>query len=97
MHLKGKVAIVTGGSRGIGKAIAMNLAGHGANIAILDMMLNETIDELKAKGVKAIGIQTNVTQPDSVNTAIDKVLQELGSIDIVVNNAGITKDNLVMR
>ena len=97
MHLKGKVALITGGSRGIGKAIALKLAGHGANIAILDMMINETVDELKTMGVKAIGIQTNVTQPESVNAAVDKVLEELGSIDIVVNNAGITKDNLVMR
>ncbi len=98
MTLKGKIAMVTGGSRGIGKAIAVKLASQGANIAILDMVIaDETISELTKLGVKAIGIQTNVTSADSVTAALDKVVAEFGAVDIVVNNAGITKDNLVMR
>ena len=98
MHLKNKIAVVTGGSRGIGKAIALTLAAHGANIAILNMVISEdTIKEIQELKVKAIGIETNVTSPESVNSAIEKVITEMGSIDIVVNNAGITKDNLLLR
>ncbi|OGI06359.1 MAG: 3-oxoacyl-[acyl-carrier-protein] reductase [Candidatus Margulisbacteria bacterium GWF2_35_9] len=98
MSLKGKTAVVTGGSRGIGKAISMKLAKQGANIVVLDMVISdETIDEIKKLKVKAIGIETNVTDEVSVNEAIKKVLETFETIDIVVNNAGITKDNLLLR
>jgi 3-oxoacyl-[acyl-carrier protein] reductase len=98
MILKDKTAIVTGGARGIGKAIALKLAKQGANIAILDMALApDTVKEIEALGVKAISVEANVTKVESVEKAIEQVLTTFGSIDIVVNNAGITKDNLFLR
>ncbi len=98
MSLKGKTALVTGGARGIGKAIALKLARKGANIAILDMaMAPDTVKEIEALGVKAISVEANVTRLESVEKAIEQVIATFGSLDMVVNNAGITKDNLFLR
>lgn len=98
MNLKGKTALVTGGARGIGKAIVLKLARQGANVAILDMaMAPDTVKEVEALGVKAISIEANVTKPESIEKAVEQVIATFGSLDIVVNNAGITKDNLFLR
>jgi 3-oxoacyl-[acyl-carrier protein] reductase len=99
MDLKGKVSIVTGGARGIGKAIAEKLADLGANVAIFDVLeddLKTTADELAAKGVKTLGLKVDVTKYEEVQAAIDSVVDELGGVDILVNNAGITRDNLLL-
>lgn len=98
MSLKGKTALVTGGARGIGKAIVLKLARQGVNVAILDMsMAPDTVKEVEALGVKAISIEANVTKPESIEKAVEQVIATFGSLDIVVNNAGITKDNLFLR
>lgn len=96
--MKGKTALVTGGARGIGKAIALKLARQGANIAILDVTLAEdTVKEIEALGVKAMSVEANVTKLESVEQAIEQVIAALGSLDIAVNNAGVTRDNLFLR
>lgn len=98
MSLKGKTALVTGGARGIGKAIVLKLARQGVNVAIMDMsMAPDTVKEVEALGVKAISIEANVTKPESIEKAVEQVIATFGSLDIVVNNAGITKDNLFLR
>lgn len=98
MSLKGKTALVTGGARGIGKAIVLKLARQGANIAILDMaMAPETVSEVEELGVKAISVETNVTSLESVEKAVEQVIATFGSIDVAVNNAGITRDNIFLR
>jgi len=98
MSLKGKAALVTGGARGIGKAIVLKLARQGANVAILDMALApDTVKEVEALGVKAISVEANVTKLESVESAVEQVIAAFGSLDMVVNNAGITKDNLFLR
>jgi 3-oxoacyl-[acyl-carrier protein] reductase len=97
MELKGKVAVVTGGARGIGKAIAMELASKGADIAILDMMSSDTPKELEALGVRAIEVMCNVSDAQKAEEAIKEVVEKLGSVDILINNAGITRDNLMLR
>lgn len=98
MSLKGKTALVTGGARGIGKAIVLKLARQGANVAILDMALApDTVKEVEALGVKAISVEANVTKLESVEQAVEQVIATFGSLDMLVNNAGITKDNLFLR
>jgi len=99
--LNGKVAFVTGGSRGIGKAIALKLAEKGANIVINYRRENPELEELKkeieSKGVKALLLQGDVSDFNRVKEMIDEAHKEMGSLDILVNNAGITKDTLLMR
>ncbi len=94
--LKGKTAVITGGARGIGKSIAVKYAQNGANIVISDMaspeQMQEVVKELEAFGVKAKAFQSDVTDYDAVKKLLDDVVAEFGSLDIVVNNAGITKD-----
>ncbi|MBP9022944.1 MAG: 3-oxoacyl-[acyl-carrier-protein] reductase [Spirochaetes bacterium] len=94
--LKGKTAVITGGARGIGKSIAVKYAQNGANIVISDMaspeQMEEVVKELEAFGVKAKAFQSDVTDYDAVKKLLDDVVAEFGSLDIVVNNAGITKD-----
>ncbi|NLV88670.1 MAG: 3-oxoacyl-[acyl-carrier-protein] reductase [Tissierellia bacterium] len=101
MDLANKVAIVTGGSRGIGKEIALELARNGANIAITyvsnDQKAKEVVDEILSLGVKAIAIKADVSKEEEVQDMIKKVEEEFNSVDILVNNAGITKDNLLIR
>jgi 3-oxoacyl-[acyl-carrier protein] reductase len=91
-RVKDKVAIVTGGSRGLGKAIALRLAEEGADIAIWDLAVdgaNETAGEVRALGRRSIVDQVDVTVGAQVNSAAERVVKELGCIDILVNNAGI--------
>lgn len=94
MSLAGKNAFVTGGARGIGKNYATGLAEAGANVAIIDINIDlarETAAELaKSTGNKVIALQADVTDPDEVNKFVDKVVEEFGTLDIAVNNAGIT-------
>ena len=99
--LEGKIAIITGASRGIGSGIAKVFAQHGANIAftysssVESALLLET--ELNALGIKSKGYQSNAANFDEAQKLIENVLVEFGTIDILINNAGITKDNLLMR
>lgn len=100
MNLDGKVAIVTGGARGIGKAICEKLAADGAKLAIVDVMMDvaaETAAEFVAKGVEAKAFAANVAAPADVDQMVKDVVAHFGCIDILVNNAGITRDNLMLR
>ena len=101
MNLKDKEAVITGGSRGIGKAIALKFAELGSNVAINyrkeSEELNTFIEELREKGCKVIGIKGDVSSFEDTKNMIDEVVKEFGRIDILVNNAGITKDTLLMR
>ena len=99
-NLKGKVAIVTGAARGIGAAIARRLASDGADVAICDLKAEwceETVKALEALGVKAKGYGVNVAASAEVDACVKAVIADFGRIDIMVNNAGITKDGLLMR
>ena len=99
--LEGKVALITGASRGIGKAIAEAFARQGADIAFTDIRRDEIMDcteqELKAVGAKAIGYASDASSFDDSERTVDEIAIEFGRIDILVNNAGITRDNLLMR
>lgn len=99
--LEGKTALITGAARGIGKAIAIRFAKEGANVAFTDLALDDntssTEKEITALGVKAKAYASNAAKFDDAEQLIKDVHSEFGSIDIVVNNAGITKDNLLMR
>ena len=100
MDLKGKVAIITGSGRGIGKAIAVKLAEKGVDIVISDVddeKGKKTAEEIKSLGVNSIMIKADVSSSEEANQLIEKTLKQFGKIDILVNNAGITRDNLVMR
>jgi 3-oxoacyl-[acyl-carrier protein] reductase len=101
MSLNGKVALVTGGSRGIGRAIALRLAGMGAQVAINYVSnpgaAQETVDLITAQGGKGGVFQFDVSDSGAVNEAMAGILEEYGSIDILVNNAGITRDGLLMK
>ena len=99
--LKGKNAIVTGASRGIGRAIAIKFAELGANVVLnyrSDInSVQEVVKEIEGKGVKVLAIQGDVSSFEDSKRIIDEAMEKLGSIDILVNNAGITKDSLIMR
>jgi 3-oxoacyl-[acyl-carrier protein] reductase len=100
MNLEGQVALVTGAAQGIGRAIALALAEVGADVAGGDVkleQLQEVTKEIEGLGRRALALHLDVSRPDSVNEAVDKVLEAFGKIHILVNNAGITKDNLLMR
>ncbi|MEW9122511.1 MAG: 3-oxoacyl-[acyl-carrier-protein] reductase [Thermotaleaceae bacterium] len=101
MELLGKTAIVTGGSRGIGKAIALKLAELGSNIVVNYTSKPEeaekVVETIKAMGRKAIAIQADVSSAVDVELLINKIEEEFATIDILVNNAGVTKDTLLMR
>lgn len=88
--LTGKVALVTGGSRGLGKAMALGLAQHGADVAVSDAVDTlETVNDIKALGRKSFGVRADVTMPDEVKAMVAKTVEVFGKIDILVNNAGI--------
>lgn len=99
--LEGKVALITGAARGIGKAIAVNYAKHGANIAFTDLNYDENMQnvekELCAYGIKAKGYASDASSFNDSEKLINDVVNDFGKIDVVVNNAGITRDNLLMR
>lgn len=101
MLLTGKTAIVTGGSRGIGRAIALCLAAEGANVAVIyagnTTAAEETLQAITDKGGNAISIQCDVANEDAVTAMVKQVKEQFGSVDILVNNAGITRDGLLMR
>ena len=99
--LEGKTVIITGASRGIGKGIAEVFAKNGANIAFTysssAASAQELEKELNAMGVQAKGYQSNAAKFDEAEKFVEAVLADFGKIDVVINNAGITKDNLLMR
>ena len=99
--LDGKVALITGAARGIGKAIALKFASEGADVAFTDLVINEaaeeTIAEIAAFGHKVKGYASNAANFDETHAVVDQILADFGKVDILVNNAGITKDGLAMR
>jgi 3-oxoacyl-[acyl-carrier protein] reductase len=99
--LEGKTAVITGGSRGIGKSIAMRFAAEGANIALTNIIDNEefadAVKEIKFLGVKARGYVSDASIYADAEEVIDQIVKDFGTVDILVNNAGITRDTLLMR
>ncbi len=101
IDLSGKTAVVTGGSRGIGRAIVLRLATQGADVAFSyrgnAAAAEATAEEVRALGRTALPVNADVSQPESAETLIKEALDGLGKVDILVNNAGITRDDLIMR
>jgi len=100
MKLEGKVALVTGGAQGIGKSIAMLLAKEGANIAVVDVNLEkaeETAKEIEGLGRKAVAMKVDVSSMEDAENMVSDTVDKLGSLDVLVNNAGITRDALLLR
>jgi 3-oxoacyl-[acyl-carrier protein] reductase len=101
IDLSGKSAVVTGGSRGIGRAIVLRLATQGADVAFSyrgnEAAANETAREVEAKGRRALAVQGDATDPAAAEALVKAALDAFGKIDILVNNAGITRDDLIMR
>ncbi len=99
--LEGKVALITGAARGIGKAIAIKFANEGANVAFTDLNYDDNMKateaELNALGIKAKGYASNAASFEDSEKLIENVANDFERIDILVNNAGITRDNLLMR
>ena len=100
-NLAGQVAVVTGASRGIGRAIALSLASEGAKVVVNYASSSEAADalvqDIETKGGEAIALQANVSQADQVNMLIEAAMDKWGRVDILVNNAGLTKDTLLLR
>jgi 3-oxoacyl-[acyl-carrier protein] reductase len=101
IDLSGKTALVTGGSRGIGRAIALRLAEQGADVAFTykgnAAAAAETVAAVEALGRRALAIQADCSQSDAAEPAVKAVLDAFGKVDILVNNAGVTRDDLIMR
>ena len=99
--LEGKVAIVTGAARGIGKAIALKFAAEGANVAFKDLVIDENglvnQQEMEGLGVKAKGYASNAANFEETHQVVADIVKDFGRVDILVNNAGITKDGLMLR
>jgi len=99
--LEGKVAIVTGGSRGIGKKIAIRYAQQGANVAFSDLVIDDNAkaveEELKSYGVEAKAYASDASNYEESHKFVDEVVKDFGKVDILINNAGITRDGLLMR
>lgn len=99
--LEGKTALITGGARGIGKAIAITFAQHGADVAVSDLKVDDQTSllekELQAFGIKAKAYASDASSFEGSEELINNVINDFGKIDILVNNAGITRDNLLMR
>lgn len=100
-RFQGKAAIVTGASRGIGREIALGLGREGASVAVnysgSKEKAEEVVSDIIAAGGKAFAIQADVSDADSVKNMVDQTIEQFGAVDMLVNNAGITKDNLLMR
>ena len=100
LKLKDRVALVTGGAQGIGKAVALLLARNGADVVISDINLEkaeETAKEIETIGRKASAIKVDVANLDQVESMVETILQQFGHVDILINNAGITRDKLILR
>lgn len=101
MSFEGRVALVTGASRGIGRAIALYLAKNGAAVIVnyngSEAKAAEVVAEIEAMGAKAIAVKCNVADMEECQAMIDKAVAEYGRVDILVNNAGITRDNLILK
>ena len=96
--LSGKVALITGASKGIGKAIALKFASEGADIAFTDICISpETVAELEALGIKVKAYESNAADYAATHSVVEQILADFGRIDILVNNAGITRDGLMLR
>ncbi len=99
--LEGKIALITGAARGIGKAIAIKFASEGADIAFTDLVINETVEqtvkEIESYGHKVKAYASNAADFAQTHLVVEEILADFGRIDILVNNAGITKDNLMLR
>lgn len=99
--LHGKIALVTGGARGIGRAVSLTLAGYGADVAVnysgSREKAEQTAEEIRAMGRRAIAVQADVSKQDDCTRMFAEIAEALGSVDILVNNAGITRDNLAVR
>lgn len=99
--LNGKVALITGAARGIGKAIAMKFASEGADVAFTDLVINEvgeqTVKDIEAFGHKVKAYASNAANFEETHNVVNQILADFGRIDILVNNAGITKDGLMLR
>jgi len=99
--LEGKTALITGASRGIGKAIAQKFSQEGASVAITNIIEDDdflnTIDEIKAHGASIKGYVSNASSFEDSQRVVNEIIKDFGKIDILVNNAGITKDTLLMR
>ncbi|OQP07951.1 beta-ketoacyl-ACP reductase [Geobacillus sp. 46C-IIa] len=99
--LEGKIALVTGASRGIGRAVALELARQGANVAVnyagSEAKANEVVETIRSLGREAFAVQADVARAEDVERMVKTVLDQFGRLDILVNNAGITRDNLLMR
>jgi 3-oxoacyl-[acyl-carrier protein] reductase len=100
MSLNGKIALVTGAAQGIGRDIALGLAKDGADVAICDVNLEaaqKTAGDIAAMGRKSLALKANVAASADVTAMIDQVVETFGRIDVLVNNAGITRDGLILR
>lgn len=101
MDFSGKVAVVTGGSRGIGRAIALRLAAGGAKVVVNyhsnEAAAGEVVEQVRASGGEALAVQADVSQPAQAQALIDAAQKAFGRVDILVNNAGTTRDTLIMR
>jgi 3-oxoacyl-[acyl-carrier protein] reductase len=101
IDLTGKSAVVTGGSRGIGKSIGLRLAQQGADVCLSYRgnaeAANATVAEIESVGRRALAVQADVTQPEAAEDLVKQALDAFGKVDILVNNAGITRDDLIMR
>jgi len=100
MRLEDKVALITGGARGIGRAIALTFAREGADVVVADVNFEiaaKTAAEIESLGVKSLALEMDVTNFEKVEEGVNKILDKMGKVDILVNNAGITKDNLLIR
>ncbi|HUS58782.1 MAG TPA: 3-oxoacyl-[acyl-carrier-protein] reductase [Planctomycetota bacterium] len=101
MELAGKAAIITGGARGIGKQIALTLAEAGADIVLVDVLplaeIEASAKDIEAKGVRTLAVQADVTNLEQMTAAADKTAETFGNVHILVNNAGITRDNLALK